>query len=59
MRSGCASSRPRPGRPWRTAMLAEAQRRYEAMQAEFPHDPVARHLLAHAAKATHQPAAGS
>jgi adenylate cyclase len=37
----------------------EARRRYEAMQVEFPHDPVARHLLAHAAKATHQSAAGS
>jgi adenylate cyclase len=37
----------------------EARRRYEAMQVEFPHDPVALHLLAHAAKATHQSAAGS
>jgi len=37
----------------------EARRRYEAMQVEFPHDPVARHLLAHAAKVTHQSAAGS
>jgi adenylate cyclase len=37
----------------------EARRRYEAMQAEFPHDPVARHMLAHLAKAAHQPVAGS
>jgi adenylate cyclase len=37
----------------------EARRRYEAMQTEFPHDPVARHMLAHLAKAAHQPVAGS
>jgi len=37
---------------------AEAQRRYQATLEEFPRDPVARHLLAHAAKAAHQPAAG-
>jgi adenylate cyclase len=38
---------------------AEAARRYEAVQAEFPHDPVARHMLAHAAKPAPQPVAGS
>jgi adenylate cyclase len=37
----------------------EAQRRYEAVQAEFPNDPVARHMLAYAAKAAQQPVAGS
>jgi adenylate cyclase len=37
----------------------EAQRRYEAIQAEFPHDPVTRHLLAHALEASHEPAASS
>ncbi|MBN9089089.1 MAG: hypothetical protein J0J01_19445 [Reyranella sp.] len=36
----------------------EALRRYEAVQAEFPNDPVARHMLAHVAKAAHQPVAG-
>jgi outer membrane protein assembly factor BamD (BamD/ComL family) len=37
----------------------EAHRRYEAVQAAFPHDPVARHMLAHAAKAARQPVAGN
>jgi hypothetical protein len=36
----------------------EAERRYEAMQAEFPHDPVARHMLAHVARMAREPAAG-
>jgi outer membrane protein assembly factor BamD (BamD/ComL family) len=37
----------------------EAQRRYEAIQAEYPHDRVTRHLLAHALEAAHEPADGS
>ncbi|HEY4166187.1 MAG TPA: adenylate/guanylate cyclase domain-containing protein [Reyranella sp.] len=37
---------------------AEAQRCYEAVQAEFPHDQVARHMLAHVARMAHEPAAG-
>jgi len=38
---------------------AAAQRRYEALQSEFPHDPAARHMLAHVAKAARQPVAGN
>jgi hypothetical protein len=38
--------------------VAEAQRRYEALQTAFPDDPVARHMLAHVAKMAHEPAAG-
>ena len=38
---------------------ARAERRYAAVQAEFPHDPVARHMLAHVAKMAREPVAGS